>query len=363
MRACCAAFRQIGNPSLACVAVTQGGVFGADETCGVPFSPGFAIFLVISAVAAAWVHFDYRARADGAAWERAAWWFGTLLALPIFLPIYLIAARPPGRLVRCSSCGRATMAHRAACRHCGNAIAFEPPPRAWGLGEVVGIGQVFMLTLPVVAAALGIQSTPSLLELSGFAIAQNLLFIGLTLYVVRIRYQLPLADLGVRVERWPSWAVAGLLIGLLSIPVSTQVEELAIALIGLFVGRGTAEQMAEEEHLSDVLTGILQEPISVTETAWIFFLVCVLVPLGEEIFFRGFVYGTLRRWGAAVAAVLSALFFSAVHQQIVHFLPIFVLGVILAVVYERARSLLPSVVIHAVNNVVALLSVIYNWNI
>ena len=341
----------------------QGGVFGADETCGVPFSPGFVVFLFISTAAAAWVFHDYGSRTEGSRWERLAWLLGTLLALPIFLPIYLIAARPPGRLARCPSCGRPTVTHRAACRHCGNAIAFEPPPRIWGLGEVVGIALVFMITLPVVAAALGIQSTPSLVELSGLALAQNLMFIGLTLYVVRMRYQLPLADLGVRVERWPAWAAAGLLIGALSIPVSTQVEELSIALISLFIGRGSAEQMAEQEHLSDVLTGILQDPISMPEFAWILFLVCVLVPIGEEIFFRGFIYGTLRRWGLATAVVLSALFFSAVHQQIVHSLPIFVLGVVLAVVYERTRSLLPSMVIHAVNNVVAILSVFYGWNI
>jgi membrane protease YdiL (CAAX protease family) len=341
----------------------QGGVFGADETCGVPFSPGFVIFLFISAVAATLVSLDYGARTEGSPWERLAWFLGTLLALPIFLPIYLIAARPPGRLVRCPSCGRLTLTHRAACRHCGNAIAFEPSPRIWGLGEVVGIALVFMVTLPVVAAALGIQGTPSLVELSGLALAQNLMFIGLAIYVVRIRYQLPLADLGVRLERWPTWAAAGLLIGALSIPVSTQVEALAIALISLFIGRGNAEQMAEQEHLSDVLTGILQDPISMPEFAWILFLVCVLVPIGEEIFFRGFVYGTLRRWGVATAVVLSALFFSAVHQQIVHFLPILVLGIVLALAYERTGSLLPAMVIHAVNNVVAILSVYYGWNI
>lgn len=341
----------------------QGGVFEADEACEVPFSPSFIIFLVISAAAATWVYIDYGSRTEGTSWERYAWLLGTLLALPIFLPIYLIAARPPGRLVRCPSCGRLTLTHRAACRHCGNAIAFEPSPQIWGLGEVVGIALVFMVTLPVVAAALGIQGTPSLIELSGLALAQNLMFIGLAVYVVRVRYQLPLADLGVRFERWPTWVAAGLIIGALSIPVSTQVEELSIALIGMFVGRGGAEQMAEQEHLSDVLTGILQDPISMPEFAWILFLVCVLVPVGEEIFFRGFIYGTLRRWGLATAVVLSALFFSAVHQQIVHFLPIFVLGVVLALVYERTRSLLPSMLIHAVNNVVAILSVYYGWKI
>lgn len=328
-----------------------------------PFSLGFAAFVAISALAAVWVHIDYRSRADGALWERLAWWLGTLLALPIFLPIYLIAARPPGRLVRCPSCGRPTVAHRAACRHCGSAIAFDPSPSIWGLGEVVGIGLVFMFTLPVIAAALGLESTPSLAGLSAFAVAQNLLFIGLTTYVARGRYGLPLADLGLRLARWPVWLAAGLLAGGLAIPVSIEVEKLSIVLVGLLVGRSRAEAMAEQEHLSDLLASILQGPLTTAQLVWILLLVSVLVPIGEEIFFRGLVYGTLRRWGVGIATGLSALFFAAVHQQVVHFLPILLLGVILALLYERTRSLLPAALVHAVNNVVAILSVLYGWNI
>lgn len=328
-----------------------------------PFSPGIAAFVIVSALAAAWVYIDYRARGDGPLWERIAWWLGTLLALPIFLPIYLIAARPPGRIVRCPSCGRPTVTHRAACRHCGNAIAFEPSPAIWGLGEVVGISLVFMLALPVIAAALGLESTPSLAALSAFALAQNVLFVALAAYVVRGRYQLPFAALGIDRERWPLWLVVGLVAGGLAIPVSVQVENLSIVLVGLVVGRGRAEAMAEQEHLSDLLAGILRGPLTAVQLGWILLLVCVVVPIGEEIFFRGFVYGALRRWGVAMATGLSAMFFAAVHQQVVHFLPIFVLGVILALLYERTRSLVGAVAVHAVNNVVAILSLLYGWNI
>ena len=317
----------------------------------------------VSAAAATWVYVDYRARATSRRWERVAWWLGTLLALPIFLPIYLIAARSPGRLIRCPSCGRLTLAHRAACRHCGTPIAFEPSPEIWGLGEVIGLGLVFMLALPVIAGAIGVGPVPTLGQLSAFAIAQNLLFIGLTVYVVRGRYRLPLDRLGLRADRWPLWLGGGTVIGAASIPLSMAAESAAVAFIGAFVGRGRAEAMAEQEHLTDVLTGILQRPLATTQIVWIVLLVCVLVPIGEEMFFRGFVYGTLRRWGVAAAAVLSALFFAVVHQQIVHFLPIALLGLVLAVLYERTGSLLPAMIVHAANNIVAVLGALYRWNI
>lgn len=326
--------------------------------------PVFLIMVTaVSAAAATWVYVDYRARADGSRWERAAWWLGTLLALPIFLPIYLIAARPTGRLIRCPSCGRPTLAHRAACRHCGTPIAFEPSPEIWGLGEVIGLGLVFILALPVIAGAVGVGPVPTLGQLSVFALAQNLLFIGLTVYVVRGRHRLPLDRLGLRVDRWPLWLPGGAVFGAASIPLSMWAENAAVALIGAIVGRGRAEAMAEQEHLTDVLTGILQRPLTTTQIVWIVLLVCVLVPIGEEMFFRGFLYGTLRRWGVAAAAGLSALLFAAVHQQVVHFLPIALLGVILAVLYERTGSLLPAMIVHAANNLVAVLGALYNWKI
>lgn len=327
----------------------------------VPFSPEFVVFFVLSALAAAWVYFDYRSRADGATWERIAWWLGSLVALPIFLPIYLIAARPPGRLVRCPSCGRPTLTHHAACRRCGAAIAFEPAPQMWGLGEVVGVAVVFMLAIPTIMAALGLGLSPSLAEITGVALLQSAAFIALPLYVVRRRYGLPLSAVGLRADRWPLWAAGGLAAGALSIPISMQAEEAAITLIGYVTGRARAEAMAEQEHLGDVLTAILQGQLSAAQLAVIFVLVCGIVPIAEELFFRGFVYGTLRRWGAALAAVLSSIFFASVHNQIVHFLPIFLLGVILALLYQRTGSLLPPIMVHAVNNVVAVLAVLNDW--
>ncbi|MBI3081845.1 MAG: CPBP family intramembrane metalloprotease [Gemmatimonadetes bacterium] len=51
------------------------------------------------------------------------------------------------------------------------------------------------------------------------------------------------------------------------------------------------------------------------------------------------------------------------HLELVHFLPIFVLGVVLAYTVERTQSLVPAIVIHGVNNVVAVLTTLYHWNI
>lgn len=353
-------FLHVRRIATAVLALAMALIFAPLQIFPVVFAVTFA---VVSLLASRWVYVDTRARFAGTRLEALIWSLGTLLALPIFLPIYLIAARPIGRMERCPSCGRPTLMHRAACQHCGNPVAFEPPPVVWGLSEIVGISIVFIFSLPVVAAAAGFGDAPSLAVLSTFAVVQNVLFVGLAVYVTSVRYRLPVAALGLSSRRWPLLLLVGLAIGGLTIFMSMGAERLAIAALTVFVGRERAERMAASEHERDVLMGILRGPLTSTELIWILILVCALVPIGEEVFFRGFVYGALRQWGTLLAAGLSALFFGAVHQQVVHFLPIFVLGVILALLYERTRSLLPTMVVHAVNNLVAILAVIYGWNI
>jgi uncharacterized protein len=81
--------------------------------------------------------------------------------------------------------------------------------------------------------------------------------------------------------------------------------------------------------------------------------VSVIAPIAEETFFRGFVYGWLRRRAPLGAAVmLSALVFSAAHAELALLIPIFVLGCMLALVYEHSGSLLPGMIIHAVFNLI-----------
>ena len=69
------------------------------------------------------------------------------------------------------------------------------------------------------------------------------------------------------------------------------------------------------------------------------------------------------RFPSRAAALASALFFTIVHVQVVHALPIFVLGVILAGLYQFTDSLLPGIVTHGVNNVIAVLSIWLGWGL
>jgi membrane protease YdiL (CAAX protease family) len=88
------------------------------------------------------------------------------------------------------------------------------------------------------------------------------------------------------------------------------------------------------------------------------FLIVVVAPISEEIFFRGFIFGGFRaHLSFPVAGVIAAVIFGLFHYTgpgsfgVVPQLA--VLGFALAWLYEQTDSLYPSIGVHAVNNALA----------
>jgi uncharacterized protein len=80
-------------------------------------------------------------------------------------------------------------------------------------------------------------------------------------------------------------------------------------------------------------------------------LAVVFAPIFEETMFRGVIYGSLRsKLGVWPAALLSGAIFSGVHFEVYGFLPRLVLGVLLALLFEKYKSLYPSMCLHATHN-------------
>ncbi len=87
---------------------------------------------------------------------------------------------------------------------------------------------------------------------------------------------------------------------------------------------------------------------------WLLLLAVVAAPLCEEFIFRGLIFGGLRRsQGLWPSMLMSAAVFAIVHPP-VSMVPVFVLGMATAFAYERTKSLLAPVLVHAVYNAVLL---------
>ena len=79
--------------------------------------------------------------------------------------------------------------------------------------------------------------------------------------------------------------------------------------------------------------------------------IVVFAPIAEELFFRGIVFNAwLREAGRTWAYVGSAALFAAIHLSLESLLPIFLLGLALAWVYQRTGNLLAPITMHATVN-------------
>lgn len=77
----------------------------------------------------------------------------------------------------------------------------------------------------------------------------------------------------------------------------------------------------------------------------------VVGPMIEELFFRGFMYGALRgRIGILWAMLFTSAVFAGLHTNVVGFLPIMVLGILLAYLYEKTGTLVSSITVHVIHN-------------
>ena len=84
--------------------------------------------------------------------------------------------------------------------------------------------------------------------------------------------------------------------------------------------------------------------------------VLVLVPLGEELLFRGALFGWLRRRLSARWAIgISSLLFAGIHQIPIILPAAFLGGVAFAWLRERTTSVVPGIVAHSINGLLFML--------
>ncbi|NOZ75262.1 MAG: CPBP family intramembrane metalloprotease [FCB group bacterium] len=139
-------------------------------------------------------------------------------------------------------------------------------------------------------------------------------------------------------------------------PVILSVFILSLGLVILMdeVDRITALWFPLPDYLSDISQALI---ITSWSSAILLVLALViLAPLGEELLFRGFLQRTLENaWPDITKAVLiTSLFFAFIHLNPYWMIQIYVLAVMLGYLAWRSDSVIPSFILHLVNNAVAL---------
>jgi hypothetical protein len=209
-------------------------------------------------------------------------------------------------------------------------LSEEPPdeyPVPWTLRDTwLGLGIFAILTLGILAIVTFLQNT-SFIQNIGLIVIE-LLYLVPVIVILAIR-RVPWKSLGFRsFDKRVLGIGCGLLVGAYMIIV---VHNLIMSYIG-FITQGEAIFQ---------FFGRLENPLA-------FILVgVVMAPVIEEIFFRGFLFNGFRQHlGWNKAALLSALFFSLAHLQLVTLIPTFILGYLLAYLFHKSNSLWPGIILH-----------------
>lgn len=136
--------------------------------------------------------------------------------------------------------------------------------------------------------------------------------------------------------------------------------------LGILILLGLAFRAFGAAHNQAALYGFLSGADRQT-LATVLLVGAVLVPINEELFFRGFVFGTYRgRYGRGMAYLAGGLVFTLPHVSQVSLeigsvvallLPIFVLATLYSFAYERTGSLWASILAHGLNNATGFIAV------
>ncbi|HEX3802546.1 MAG TPA: type II CAAX endopeptidase family protein [Solirubrobacteraceae bacterium] len=151
--------------------------------------------------------------------------------------------------------------------------------------------------------------------------------------------------------------------------------------VGAVLGAGAAYYLVTLVYAAVVNvhgTDKLPSDLGVQRSTWAAIgtavFVCAAAPMAEEFFFRGFLFGVLRRMritaggrdlGPWVAAVVVGLLFGLAHYdsaQPQFLIPLGFLGFVLCIVRWKTGSLYPCMALHSINNCIALGVNELSWN-
>jgi membrane protease YdiL (CAAX protease family) len=133
-----------------------------------------------------------------------------------------------------------------------------------------------------------------------------------------------------------------------ALPLVFAVDYIASILLKVNTTTDTQEVIQIFEHSS-----------TVAQRVPIILLAVVIAPVTEELAFRGYLYGVMKRYiGAVPALFLSGILFALIHLNLPSFFPLLVLASVFALAYELSGSLLVPMTMHALFNSLSLILVL-----
>jgi membrane protease YdiL (CAAX protease family) len=127
--------------------------------------------------------------------------------------------------------------------------------------------------------------------------------------------------------------------------------------------RALVEQFSPSSELDRLEKAAMLQTESVVQAVMLVFVAACLVPLAEEMFFRGALYGALRRsrHSAVVTATVTSIGFAVSHLDPRLWLPIVFVAGLLGLLRVLTGSLLPCLGLHVGFNSVTVIGAVTGW--
>lgn len=226
----------------------------------------------------------------------------------------------------------------------------KPP---WTLNDLFKSGATICFLLLIfifvtrqinITSLLALQQYQSLTIL-GLILLQNLIFLLPIYFVVIKPKKITLADLGfrkVKISKMLGYTILGFVLFL-----STAFIISAIQVYFNIEIPGFGEQIQKIPAFGKGLINMIIASLTII----------VIAPIAEEIIFRGFLYQILAKYFPAKFAIpLAGLIFAISHLEFNVILPLWLLGTIIAYIFHKTNSLYPTILFHALNNLLAFIA-------
>jgi membrane protease YdiL (CAAX protease family) len=179
-------------------------------------------------------------------------------------------------------------------------------------------------------------------------LVQQLLWLATAWWHLGHNLRISLRDFGLPSTTWRRIPQVLIIAGILVL-LDAVGSWVARSIASLFLGPGRALALYYQEQAS--VMGLYLDP-SPLILVTLFFTTTVIVPLTEELLFRGYLHGMLRVKLGWRAIWVSSLVFTVTHLYIINALPIFLLALVLTRLYELHGNLWDNIIAHALLNAV-----------
>ena len=189
----------------------------------------------------------------------------------------------------------------------------------------------------------------------GFPIAADIAALGIGIMITKIKWQPKFSLKNVSGKTFMCFTA-------LSFGISTIGAFLNVIILSIItVISGAFTETTLNEAADNMMLTNASNPL------WIdlltYFYICLLGPVLEELIFRGVLLDGLRKYGNWFGIIISSILFGLMHQNFMQCIPAICMGIVWGYMTVKTGSIIPSIIIHILNNSLSSLLLILMENV